>query len=69
MYAKIASFILTLVLIAWQVFDLIQGRTGALTWTLLGGFTLMGTFELAGIIKSRHPAVTDGKDPAEHPAV
>ena len=68
MSGKIASFILSLVLIGWQVLDLVHGKTGVLTWALLGGFTLMGLFELGDIISSSHKTVTEGDQPTDHPA-
>lgn len=65
MSGKIASFMFTLALIAWQVFDIIKGKAGVLTWILLGIFSLGGLFELAEICESKNKAVTAGEQPAD----
>ena len=54
-----------LALIAWQVFDIIKGKAGVLTWILLGIFSLGGLFELAEICEFKSKAVTAGEQPAD----
>ena len=49
MMEKLASFILTLGLIAWEVLDIVHGNHPTLSWILIGIFTLMGLFELGAI--------------------
>ena len=60
MSGKIASFLMSLVLIGWKVIDIFTGKANVLTWMLLGVFTVMGLFELADIVESDHKTVTDG---------
>ena len=60
MSGKIASVIMSLVLIGWKVIDIFTGRANVLTWVLLGVFTVMGLFELIDICETGHKTVTDG---------
>ena len=60
MSGKIASFIMSLVLIGWKVIDIFTGRANVLTWVLLGVFTVMGLFELIDICETGHKTITDG---------
>ena len=56
MFEKIASFLITLGLIAWNVFDMINGRASTFTYIATGVLSLFGIFELGGIISAkRHP--------------
>ena len=52
MSGKIASFMLTLALIGWRVFEVVKGNHSALTWILLVLFSLVGLFELCDIIET-----------------
>lgn len=61
MKEKIASFLFTLAIIAWQVIEMIQGRATTFTWIVLGFFSLVGIFELNAIFSGR-------KKPADPPA-
>ena len=56
MFAKIASFMFTLALIGWEVFDVVKGHAGTLTWVLLVLFSLCGLFELGDILHTRKQA-------------
>ena len=69
MSGKVASFLFTLALIAWQVFDIVKGKSGVLTWVLLGVFSLMGLFELIDLASSGHTADADeNKEPEKQSA-
>ena len=69
MYGKVASFMMSLVLIGWQVLDIVKGKAGALTWVLLGVFSLMGLFELIDLASSGHTADADeNKEPEKQSA-
>ena len=57
---KIASFFLSLALIAWQVFDIVKGKAGVLTWVLLGVFSLGALFELGDICTTKDNAADNG---------
>ena len=62
MSGKVASFLFTLALIAWQVFDIVKGKSGVLTWVLLGIFSLGGLFELAEIFESKNKTTNAAED-------
>ncbi len=51
MSGKVASFLLSLVLIGWQVLDIVKGKAGVLTWVLLGVFSLGALFELGAVLE------------------
>ena len=50
---RIVSFLFTLALIAWNVFDIVQGRAGVLTWIFLPILSIVGLFEIGGIREAR----------------
>ena len=74
MKEKIASFLFTLAIIAWQVIEMIQGRATTFTWIVLGFFSLVGIFELNAIFSARKKSAVlpenvisiDGKKDQEH---
>ena len=53
MTERVASFLFTLALIAWNVFDIVQGRAGILTWIFLPILSIVGLFEIGGICEAR----------------
>ncbi len=55
---RVLSFLFTLALIAWNVFDIIQGRAGVLTWIFLPILSLVGLFEIGGICEARKKSHT-----------
>ena len=61
MSEKIASFLMTLALIAWRVYDITRGSHTALNWILIGIFSVMGLFELGAIVEEsgKRQAQTD----------
>lgn len=50
---RIVSFLFTLALIAWNVFDIVQGRAGILTWIFLPILSIVGLFEIGGICEAK----------------
>ena len=65
MSGKVASFMFTLALLAWQIFDIVKGSAGVLTWVLLVIFSLGGLFELGEIVESKNPAAPEEERQAE----
>lgn len=65
MSGKVASFMFTLALLAWQIFDIVKGSAGVLTWVLLVIFSLGGLFELGEIFESKNPAAPEEERQAE----
>ena len=65
MSGKVASFMFTLALLAWQIFDIVKGSAGVLTWVLLVIFCLGGLFELGEIVESKNPAPAEEEKPDE----
>ena len=65
MSGKVASFMFTLALLAWQIFDIVKGSAGVLTWVLLVIFSLGGLFELGEIFESKNPAAPEEEKPDE----
>ena len=65
MSGKVASFMFTLALLAWQIFDIVKGSAGVLTWVLLVIFSLGGLFELGEIFESKNPAAPEEEQQAE----
>lgn len=64
MSKKVGSFLFTLAIIAWEVLDIIHGRTTVLTWVALGFFSLVGLFELGMIFEEKNkPADADANKP------
>ena len=53
MMEKVLSFLFTLGLIGWNVFDIANGRQSALTWIMLVFFSLVGIFELGAICEAK----------------
>ncbi len=53
MLEKILSFLFTLGLIGWNVFDITNGRGTTFTWIMLSFFSLVGLFELGAIFEAR----------------
>ena len=53
MCEKILSFLFTLGLIGWKIFDIVNGRANVLTWILLVVFCLGGLFELGAIFEEK----------------
>ena len=49
----IVSFLFTLALIAWDVADVISGKTGAMTWVFLPILVIIGLFEIGAICEAR----------------
>ena len=66
MLDKILSFLFTLGLIGWNIFDIANGRQSVFTWIMLGFFSLVGLFELGAIFEARKKGVQ--KDAAQTPA-
>lgn len=54
MLEKVLSFLFTLGLIGWNVFDITNGRGTTLTWIMLSFFSLVGLFELGAIFESKN---------------
>ena len=50
---------------AWQIFDIVKGSAGVLTWVLLVIFSLGGLFELGEIFESKNPAAPEEERQAE----
>lgn len=65
MSGKVASFMFTLALLAWQIFDIVKGSAGVLTWVLLVIFSLGGLFELGEIVESKNPVPAEEEKPDE----
>ena len=65
MSGKVASFMFTLALLAWQIFDIVKGSAGVLTWVLLVIFSLGGLFELGEIFESKSKPTAEEEQPAE----
>ena len=65
MSGKVASFMFTLALLAWQIFDIVKGSASVLTWVLLVIFSLGGLFELGEIFESKNPAAPEEERQAE----
>ena len=53
MLDKILSFLFTLGLIGWNIFDIANGRQSVFTWIMLGFFSLVGLFELGAIFEEK----------------
>ena len=53
MTEKIVSFLFTLGIIGWEVFDIVKGKASTLTWIVLGFFALVGIFELGAIFSAK----------------
>ena len=53
MSQKVISFLFTLVLIGWQIFDIVRGKASVFTWILLPIFCLGGLFELGAICEGK----------------
>ena len=58
MSGKVASFLLSLALIAWQVLDIVKGKAGVLTWVLLGIFSASGEMMEIGVPAFRIIGIT-----------
>ena len=69
MAGKIASFLFTLTLIGWRVYDIIKGRPTAMSWILLVLFSLVGLFELGDIFETRKKLAADGTANADAASV
>ena len=54
MTEKIVSFLFTLGIIGWEVFDIVKGKASTLTWIALGFFSLVGLFELGAIFSAKN---------------
>ncbi len=68
MSERIASFLMTIGLIVWRVFDITRGNHTALNWILIGIFAIMGLFELGAIVEEsekRHPQTAAGTPDAD----
>ena len=53
MTEKIVSFLFTLGIVGWEVFDIVKGKASTLTWIVLGFFSLVGIFELGAIFSAK----------------
>ena len=53
MTERVASFLFTLALIAWNLIDVFQGRAGVFTWIFLPILSLIGLFEIGSICEAR----------------
>ena len=66
MIEKILSFLFTLGLIGWNIFDITNGRGTTFTWIMLSFFSLVGLFELGAIFEARKKGTQ--KEAAQTPA-
>ncbi len=64
MTEKVLSFLLTLSLIAWNIFDITRGNHPVISWILLGVFSIGGLFELCAIFEEKNK----GRKPVEEAA-
>ncbi len=68
MTEKVVSFLMTLGLIGWRIYDITRGNHSALNWILIGIFAIMGLFELGAIVEEsekRHPQTAAGTPDAD----
>ena len=56
---KIASFLFTLALMGWDIYNIASGRATAFTWIMLGVLALGGLFEFGAICEA---AAKKGKE-------
>ena len=66
MIEKVLSFLFTLGLIGWNIFDITNGRGTAFTWIMLSFFSLVGLFELGAIFEAKKKGIQ--KDSAQSSA-
>ena len=64
MFERITSFLLTLGVIGWQVFDIVKGQATVLTWIALVFFSLCGLFELGIVFEDRKIKAAGEDQPA-----
>ena len=50
------SFLFTLGLIGWNIFDITNGRGTTFTWIMLVFFSVVGLFELGAIFEAKKKA-------------
>ncbi len=62
MLEKVLSFLFTLGLIGWNIFDIANGRGNTFTWIMLSFFSLVGLCELGMIFEAKKKAVTDNNN-------
>ena len=53
MLEKVLSFLFTLGLIGWNIFDIANGRGTTFTWIMLSFFSLAGLLELGAIFEAK----------------
>ena len=66
MLEKVLSFLFTLGLIGWNVFDITNSRGTTLTWIMLSFFSLVGLFELGAFFEAKKKGIQ--KDTTQSPA-
>ena len=62
MLEKVLSFLFTLGLIGWNIFDIANGRGNTFTWIMLSFFSLVGLCELGMIFEAKKKAVMDNNN-------
>ena len=65
MFEKVASFLFTLGLMGWNIYNIVRGHASVFTWIMLGVLTLGGLFELGAIFEA-HEKNSQNAQNADH---
>ena len=65
MFEKVASFLFTLGLMGWNIYNIVRGHASVFTWIMLGVLALGGLFELGAIFEAHEKNSQNAQDHAE----